>query len=52
MALVATPVLAAAGMAVFAAGPATAHVTARASAPRSVAPNRYNMLDCNGWSKA
>jgi hypothetical protein len=52
LALVATPVLAAAGMAVFAAGPATAHVTARASAPRSVAPNRYNMLDCNGWSKA
>jgi hypothetical protein len=50
-ALVGAPALAAASLAIFAAGPATAHVTARASAVHWVAPNKVNMLDCNGWSK-
>jgi hypothetical protein len=55
-ALAAAPLLAAASVAVFAAGPATAHVTpmgshtARTASARSVAPNKVNMLDCNGWS--
>ncbi len=54
-ALAGAPLLAIASMAVFAAGPATAHVTAARStathaAVRSVAPNKNNMLDCNGWS--
>ncbi|HEY3902865.1 MAG TPA: hypothetical protein VGM14_03015 [Streptosporangiaceae bacterium] len=54
-ALAAAPLLAIASMAVFAAGPATAHVTATRSAhpamAKSVVPNKTNMLDCNGWSK-
>jgi hypothetical protein len=55
-ALAGAPLLAVASMAVFAAGPATAHVTARSGAThtataKSVVPNKINMLDCNGWSK-
>jgi hypothetical protein len=50
-ALIAVPLLAVASLAVFAAGPAAAHVAAKpASAARSVAPNKISMMDCNGWS--
>lgn len=49
-ALIGAPLLAVASLAVFAAGPAIAHVTAT-PAVRSVAPDKVNMLDCNGWSK-
>jgi hypothetical protein len=50
-ALVAAPLLAIAGLAVYAASPATAHVTtARAPAVHSVMPHKVSMMDCNGWS--
>jgi hypothetical protein len=54
-ALAGAPLLAVASVAVFAAGPATAHMTATRSAHpaavKSVVPNKFNMEDCNGWSK-
>jgi hypothetical protein len=59
IALAATPALAAAGLALVAASPATARTPAMASryATQSVSqehfsvlPHHVNMLDCNGWS--
>src|SRR5215467_7169717 len=50
VALAAVPALAAAGMVLVTAGPATAartHVTAGLHA--TVPPNPRNMLDCNAW---
>jgi hypothetical protein len=50
-ALVAAPLLAIAALAMYAAGPANAHVTSsRVTAARSVTPNKVSMMDCNGWS--
>jgi hypothetical protein len=43
--------LAVASLAVYAAGPATARVVpARSGATTQVTPNKYSMMDCNGWS--
>ncbi len=54
-ALAIAPVLAVGSLALFAAGPAAAHVTsprsaASTAASTAVRPNRIGMMDCNGWS--